>query len=118
MSRAYRAHADTQLLEHEPPGAAPVKPLPAVLDLRQARAERLLAIDERVGELITALKERGFESPYLRNFVVARIRPFRPRGKPAPEPDELLEHMEKAAEAFDAGKIKADHVARSAGGPE
>jgi ParB family chromosome partitioning protein len=94
------------------------QPLPAVLELRQARAERLLAIDERVGELIAALKERGFESPYLRNFVVARIRPFRPRGKPAPEPDELLEHMEKAAEKFDAGKIKADQVARSAGGAE
>ena len=94
------------------------QPLSAVLELRQARAERLLAIDERVGEQIAALKERGFESPYLRNFVVARIRPFRPRGRPAPDPDELLEHMEKAAEKFDAGKIKADQVARSAGGAE
>ena len=92
--------------------------MPAVLELRKARAERLLAIDERVGELITALKQRGFESPYLRNFVVARIRPFRPRGKPAPEPDELLEHMEKAAEKFDVGKIKADQLARSGGGAE
>ena len=74
--------------------------------------------DKRVAEIIKTLKERGFDSPYLRNFVVARIRPFRPRGKPAPEPDALLDHMEKAAEKFDVGKIKTDQIAKTAGGGE
>jgi ParB family chromosome partitioning protein len=83
---------------------------------RSARAERLLAIDNRVTEIMATLKERGFDSPYLRNFVVARIRPFRPRGKPAPEPDELLEHMEKAAASFKIEKVKGDQIARTAGG--
>jgi ParB family chromosome partitioning protein len=91
------------------------QPIAQALDLRRARSERLLAIDARVSEIIQALKERGFESPYLRNFVVARIRPFRPRGKPAPGPDALLEHMEKAAAKFDPGKIKTEQVARTAG---
>ena len=68
-----------------------------------------------MAEIITELRERGFDSPYLRNFVVARIRPFRPRGKPAPDPDALLDHMEQAAAKFDVGKIRADQVARSAG---
>ncbi len=47
--------------------------------------------------------------------MVARIRPFRPRGKPAPEADALLDHMEKAAAKFDVGKIRADQVAKTAG---
>ena len=85
---------------------------------RGKRAERLLALDERVSELVEALREKGFESPYLRNFVVARIRPFRLPGKPAPEADELLDHMEKAAARFDPGKVRADQLARSAGGGE
>ena len=83
--------------------------------MRRRRAERLLAIDDRVSEIIGKLKDRGFESPYLRNFVVARIRPFRPRGKPAPEPEALLDHMEKAAAEFDAGKVRGDQISRTAG---
>jgi len=88
------------------------------LELRRSRALRLLAIDDRVAEIIEVLKARGFESPYLRNFVVARIRPFRPRGKPAPTPDALLDHMQKAAEKFDPGKIKTEQVAKTAGAAE
>jgi ParB family chromosome partitioning protein len=90
-------------------------PLKKSLAVRAERAKTLLEIDERVGEIVKQLQERGFKSPYLRNFVVARIRPFRPPGKPAPEADALLEHMAKAAAKFDAGKIQADQVARAAG---
>jgi ParB family chromosome partitioning protein len=93
-------------------------PLPEALQIREARAARLLAIDERVTEIIEELRSKGFESPYLRNFVVARIRPFRPPGKPAPEPDALLDHMEQAAAKFEAGRIRSDQIAKTAGGAE
>jgi ParB family chromosome partitioning protein len=93
-------------------------PLAETLRVREERAKRLLAIDDRVTEIIAGLKERGFDSPYLRNFVVARIRPFRPRGKPGPEPDALLDHMEDKVSKFDLGKVKADQVAKTAGGGE
>jgi len=83
---------------------------------RSERAEKLLAIDERVALLVKELQARGLESPYLRNFVVARIRPFRPPGKPAPEADDLLEHMQKAAAKFDPDKIKPGQLAKAAGG--
>jgi ParB family chromosome partitioning protein len=92
--------------------------LDEALTRRHARAERLLAIDARVSEIVAGLRERGFESPYLRNFVVARIRPFRPRGRPAPGADDLLEHMEKAAARFDPAKVRGDQISRSAGGGE
>jgi ParB family chromosome partitioning protein len=91
-------------------------PLKKTLALRAARAKILLEIDERVGEIVKTLQERGFKSPYLRNFVVSRIRPFRPPGKPAPEADDLLEHMQKAAQKFDVAKVKEGQVASAAGG--
>jgi len=89
-------------------------PIEEALERRETRAKRLLAIDDQVSELVAKLKERGFENPYLRNFVVSRLRPFRPRGKPAPDAEALLDHMESAALKFDASKIKSDQVARTA----
>ncbi len=90
-------------------------PVPEALARRGARAERLLAIEDRVAAIAEELRSRGFDSPYLRNFVVARIRPFRPRGSPAPDADSLLEHMAEAAERFDAANVKAGQIAKVAG---
>jgi len=90
----------------------------AALERRAGHAARLLAIDDQVAGKIEALRERGFDSPYLRNFVVARIRPFRPRGRPAPDLEALLGHMEQAVAKFDAGRIRADQVAKTAGSAE
>jgi ParB family chromosome partitioning protein len=94
------------------------EPIGKSLEVRKARAKRLLAIDERVGEIIAKLKERGFDSPYLRNFVVARIRPFRAPGKPAPDTEGLFDHMEKAVANFNLERVKGEDVAKTAGAPE
>ena len=51
--------------------------LPASLREREGHAARLQAIDVEVKKIITALTARGFKSPYLRNYVVARLNPVR-----------------------------------------
>jgi ParB family chromosome partitioning protein len=67
---------------------------------------------------MAALKARGFTSPYLRNFIVARTNPLRfIKGEPPPV-DELLATMTKRARGMDASKIKSEDVARSGGPPE
>jgi len=46
---------------------------------------------------VERLKKRGFQSPYLRPFVIARINPLRfMKGKPPPV-DALLADMTKRA---------------------
>jgi ParB family transcriptional regulator, chromosome partitioning protein len=44
---------------------------------REGFAARLLTIDAAVKRIIKTLQTRGFKSPYLRNYVVARINPVR-----------------------------------------
>jgi ParB family chromosome partitioning protein len=90
--------------------------LPRALEERQARAAQLFEVEDAVALAVAALKERGFQSPYLRNIVVARIDPLRfQRGKKA-DFQETMEKMLRAALRFDPVRIKADDIAR-AGGP-
>jgi ParB family chromosome partitioning protein len=51
--------------------------LAASLKERQDFASRLLEIDAQVKRIIAALQAKGFKSPYLRNYVAARINPVR-----------------------------------------
>jgi len=44
---------------------------------RENYAARLLEIDAHANKVIEMLRKRGFKSPYLRNYVVARINPVR-----------------------------------------
>jgi ParB family chromosome partitioning protein len=87
--------------------------------LRQERAERLLELDAAVSDAVKQLKARGFESPYLKAFVLARINPLRftlKRGQKA-DFDDTIGKMLAAAKRFDAGRIRADQVARTGGPP-
>jgi ParB family chromosome partitioning protein len=88
------------------------------LAVRKEQAALLLAYDEAVTAAVAALKARGFNSPYLRTFVVARTNPLRfIKGEPPPL-SELLPSMTKRARGMDANKIKTEDVARSGGAPE
>jgi len=51
--------------------------LAASLREREGFASRLVDIDAQTKRVIATLQTRGFKSPYLRNYVVARINPVR-----------------------------------------
>jgi ParB family chromosome partitioning protein len=87
------------------------------LETRAERAARVLELDEAVNQAVATLKSRGFESPYLKPFVVARINPIRFKRGEA-DFDETIERMLASARRFDAAKIRADQVARTGGAPE
>ncbi len=92
--------------------------LPAGAAERERRADVLLAFDDAVTAAVGRLKERGFDSPYLRAFVVARVNPLRfVKGEP-PGFDELFALMTRRASGMDPGKIRSEDVARSGGAPE
>jgi ParB family chromosome partitioning protein len=92
--------------------------LPRALDIRRRRAERVLALEDAVNDAVAKLKEHGLESPYLKAFVVARIDPLRFKRGAKGDFDEIVARMTKSASGFDAGKVRADQVARSGGAPE
>jgi ParB family chromosome partitioning protein len=98
---------------------APVT-LPAGLKKREGYAARLAAIDSEVKKIIEKLRQRGFKSPYLRAYVVARINPVRfhraKRGetKPAMPLPAALTRMTAAARKFDVASVKPGDLALAA----
>jgi ParB family transcriptional regulator, chromosome partitioning protein len=85
--------------------------LSASLRQREDYAARLTEIDTRVKSIIAALQARGFKSPYLRNYVVARINPVRfhkvKKGATAPPMPlaQALTRMAAAARTFNLGSV-------------
>ncbi len=84
---------------------------------REGYASRLAEIDTHVRKVVKGLEARGFKSPYLRTFVVARINPVRwhrakPGDKKPPMPiAAALTRMAAAAKNFDLGKVRQGDLA-------
>ena len=78
-------------------------------------AAMLLELDERVAEVVKKLKAKGFVSPYLKSFVVARSNPLRFM-KEAPELEDLLKTIRGKVERFNVDKIRQEDIVASGGG--
>jgi ParB family chromosome partitioning protein len=91
--------------------------LPVSLREREGFAARLLQIDAQTKRIIAALQARGFKSPYLRNYVVARINPVRfhkvKKGdtKPPMPLAEALTRMAAAAKSFKIASVSSSDLA-------
>jgi ParB family chromosome partitioning protein len=93
------------------------QPLEMAAEERQRRADLVLDFDDAVNTAVAKLKEKGLKSPYLKNFVVARVNPLRfIKGEPPPY-DELFATMTRRARALDVDKISASDLAQSGGAP-
>ena len=91
------------------------EPLSKALRTHEKRSEKLLELDERVTEVVKKLKAKGFVSPYLKSFVVARSNPLRFMKEP-PELDDLLNTIRGKVERFNVDKVRQEDIVASGGG--
>ncbi len=87
------------------------------LKVHQHHATLLLELDEKVAAVVQKLKARGFVSPYLKTFVVARSNPLRFMKEP-PELEELVRTIRTKVERFNVEKIKPEDITASGGSPD
>jgi len=94
------------------------QPLSRAVKDHEKHADMLTDLDERVAAVIGKLKARGFVSPYLRAFVIARINPLRwMQGEPPPLED-VLKTMRERAGKFNTDKVKQEDLAGVGGAPD
>ena len=94
------------------------EPLSKAIAVHEKHAGMLMELDARVADVIAKLKARGFVSPYLRAFVVARINPLRwIQGEPPPLA-EVLKTMRERAAKFNTERIRQEDLASAGGAPD
>ncbi len=94
------------------------QPLTETLKTREAHAETLLELDDVVVGIVDALKKKGLASPYLKNFVVARINPLKgTRGTGEGEFDKVVGQMLESARRFDVAQVRKEDLSAMGGAP-
>jgi ParB family chromosome partitioning protein len=78
-------------------------------------AAQLLELDGLVVGVVAKLKARGFVSPYLKTFVVARSNPLRFMKEP-PALEDLIKTIRGKVERFNVDRIKQEDITASGGG--
>lgn len=91
------------------------EPLAKSLKARERIATMLLELDAKVADVVARLKAKGFVSPYLKTFVVARSNPLRFMKEP-PELVELIATIRGKVERFNVDRIKPEDITASGGG--
>jgi ParB family chromosome partitioning protein len=93
------------------------EPLSKALKVHEKQAELLMELDEKVAEVVKKLKAKGFVSPYLKTFVVARSNPLRFM-KEAPALEDLIKTIRGKVERFNVEKVKQEDIVASGGAPD
>jgi ParB family chromosome partitioning protein len=93
------------------------EPMDRAIKERQRRASKVLKLDDAVTKVVSALKEKGLTSPYLKPFVVARINPIRFSKRTEFDFDEVIDKMIASAQKFNIDRVKQEDVARVGGAP-
>ena len=88
--------------------------LPKAFEERQERADLVHEADEALADVVTKLKKRGVNHPYVKNFVLARTTPLTRARKTLPSFDVTFKKLVENLEAFDVAKIRYEDIARSA----
>ena len=91
------------------------EPLARSLKTHERHAAMLLQLDGKVIEVVQKLKAKGFVSPYLKTFVVARSNPLRFMKEP-PALEELIGTIRGKVERFNVDRIKPEDITASGGG--
>jgi ParB family chromosome partitioning protein len=88
--------------------------LPKAFEERQERADMVHEADEALADVVTKLKKRGVNHPYVKNFVLARTTPLTRARKTLPSFEVTFKKLVENLEAFDVAKIRYEDIARSA----
>lgn len=91
-------------------------PISKAIHERERRGKKVLKLDDAVSAVVEKLKAKGFTSPYLKAFVVARVNYTRFAKSTSFDFDEALDRIIASATKFNVDRIRQEDIARAGGG--
>jgi ParB family transcriptional regulator, chromosome partitioning protein len=80
---------------------------------REGRAAAVKDADTALGKAVAALKKRGINHPFVKNYVLARTTPLTRQRKTIPSFDQAFSKLVANIEAFDVSKVSYQDVQRA-----
>jgi ParB family chromosome partitioning protein len=81
---------------------------------REERAEKVKAADAALAKVVAALKKRGINHPYVKNYVLARTSPLTRARKTLPGFDQAFDRLLANIQGFDIEKVRYQDIQRAA----
>jgi ParB family chromosome partitioning protein len=82
-------------------------------ETREERAGAVKAADAALGTAVAALKKRGINHPFVKNYVLARTSPLTRQRKTLPSFDQTFAKLRANIEGFDVAKVRYEDVQRA-----
>jgi ParB family chromosome partitioning protein len=87
--------------------------LPKGLETRTERADLVREADAALGAVVTKIKKRGINHPYVKNYLLARTTPLTRARKTLPSFEQTFKKLRLNLEEFDVGKVRYVDIQRS-----
>jgi ParB family chromosome partitioning protein len=81
---------------------------------REERGASVKAVDEALKTAVAALKKRGINHPFVKNYVLARTTPLTRARKTLPSFEQTFKKLRENIEGFDVTAVRYQDVQRSA----
>jgi ParB family chromosome partitioning protein len=86
---------------------------PKTLGEREERADLVAEADEALGKVVTKIKKRGINHPYVKNYVLARTTPLTRQRKTLPSFEQTFKKLVANLEEFDISKVRYEDIQRA-----
>src|SRR5437899_8354704 len=88
--------------------------LPKGLQTRTERADLVREADAALGAVVSKVKKRGINHPYVKNYLLARTTPLTRARKTLPSFEQTFKKLRQNLEEFDVSRVRYDELQRSA----
>jgi ParB family chromosome partitioning protein len=94
------------------------RPLTEAIEEREERAQMVLDADAVLNDLVSKVRKRGVQHPFVKNYIMARCNPLTRARKNIPSFETAFQKLRTALERFDPASVRLSDLTIAAAPPQ